>query len=385
MVKNAKKQLRKIRRIIFVLTPNLFTIFALPVVIIIAVLLFDHFVKISHQLRSLEEQLISISSTGQYTESELLAYYQDLNEQADVGIDRIITFSAAAIATVVAFGVYLAFRAPKEIEQKMEEIDWKINRINEQTYETNKNTNNIDNKISDMDHSIIDINNKVKEVKNDAENTRVLFNMLLATYEDFGFEVTLNEKIQKLTDLTKLYPNNATLFMNIGNYFSAATSQSPLEKKEKYMLEAVSYIKQAMKMQSDIDEYKFHYNMGIAYGEVESYYTNAEEEYNESIKCSPNFAFAYSNLGDLYRKMKYFDKAEKNLLKAKHLADDFDSNYVYLGDLYFDWANSLSDNERKEKLTSCVENYKMAKDLMPYNDKLIEKYNNTVNELEKCK
>lgn len=63
-----------------------------------------------------------------------------------------------------------------------------------------------------------------------------------------------------------------------------------------------------------------HHNLGVLLEDLgKKRFPDAEKEYKEAIKIDPNYVRAYYNLGHLYRKMREFNKARNELLKAREL------------------------------------------------------------------
>ena len=76
-----------------------------------------------------------------------------------------------------------------------------------------------------------------------------------------------------------------------------------------------------------------HNNLGNEYRK-KRFYLEAEQEYQKSIAANPKYALAYNNLGLVYRAQGLTEKAINSFLQAAHLRPDLPQIYLNLGLAY---------------------------------------------------
>jgi len=74
-------------------------------------------------------------------------------------------------------------------------------------------------------------------------------------------------------------------------------------------------------------------------------YNEAIPEYNKVIKFNPNFAVAYSQLGEAYLQIGYCNSAIDNFKRAFKLDSDAEAYYYDVGKVYVKMNNPEKTNE----------------------------------------
>ncbi len=99
---------------------------------------------------------------------------------------------------------------------------------------------------------------------------------------------------------------------------------------------------------------KFHFNLGLAYGD-EKQYDRAIEEYRKAIALEPDYVKAYHNLGNAYLRKDLAGEAIDAYRAAVRIQPDFTSSYRALGNLYF----------QKKDVPAAVKQWKKTIELDP--------------------
>lgn len=86
--------------------------------------LIDTVSSIKSNISSLGKRIERVENTNSHLndlDEEMNNYYRELSNKTDEAIDRILTIVGLLAAVVTFFGILLAFKAPRDIEKRIEE------------------------------------------------------------------------------------------------------------------------------------------------------------------------------------------------------------------------------------------------------------------------
>ena len=301
---------------------NWFTLFQVGIIIIVMVLSSISLIMVYHTNNSYEElkERIEIiegqnpSLTTITNEDKLVEYINIIDSKSDAAIDKVVAIVSVLFTVVTLFGGLVAFKAPKDIDSRLNEL-----------------------------------NEEIQKAKTTIEESRYLIRVRESLQES-----TTNEKIKALTSIITDYPSysdayyyRGCLWDDLNKYDDAIVDyknamKRGLDKDIYYNCIAVAYDKKGdknqavifytkvIKEQKDKDNLEFlsdlYSNRGSCYDDMNEY-DLALNDYEQAIILNPSSDSALLNRSTTYRnlaekqvsddeKLKYFKLAQIDLLKA---------------------------------------------------------------------
>jgi tetratricopeptide (TPR) repeat protein len=152
-------------------------------------------------------------------------------------------------------------------------------------------------------------------------------------------EDDINLTIRLLEELTGLFPDNHTPLLNLAKIF--------IEKKDYDT--ALKYAEAGLQIKLDSLDLLFDYSLALLQTGKEEAGIDGFKRY---IELDPDNPWAYNNIGDAYRKLKIYDKAEDYFKLAIEKDNNFPSAYYNLAMLYLDqkdWTRCVHYGQIAEK------------------------------------
>jgi tetratricopeptide (TPR) repeat protein len=275
----------------------------------LTIFLFVNYFKTNNELQTLENKITINKVTQNYTDETLLAYYRELSDKADVGLDRVIAVSAMILGVTTLFGGLMAFRAPKDFDKK-------INLVENLATETKINA---DKAKCDFELKIMEVEQKAIEAKNGADDAKYFSELIEILTNDFDDEVPIEFKINELSKAIIKYPNRADTYRHRGVcYYSIAVKATnirpyDLNKIENNLKLSIADFDTAIKL--DNKHFNAYNSRGVSYSYLAQINTNRIEKHDLLIKSMDDF-----------RKALIIDPnhlvAKKNLEIAREFLDE---------------------------------------------------------------
>ena len=324
------------------------------------------FFSIKRDINSNKNEIDSINKkiaelqTDSHTEKELTIteedfhkYYIELSDKADDGMNKLLTVVGIIATTYTVFGALFIFKAPREIEKKIEEIDKSVSetKIFAENIETSaKEAMNL---ATEVKASADEAKDSAKEAKDSAEEAKYLTEILDALTNEVNGPLTNFDKLRNLSNVINKYPDRSSAYMEKGFIYN---------KMGKYS-EAIEEYENAL--ERGADKAKIYNAMGIAYNDKGDN-DKAIEDYSKAIKLDENYANAYNNRGIAYDDKGEYDKAIEDYTKAISLDCENWRAYQGRGLAYKNLMKKEKDQAKKEELRKLMEaDFKKAEELKP--------------------
>ncbi len=278
----------------------IFLVLILIANLVFSIILFNLYLYQKDLTMDIQKQLKSPDVTSNNVNLLYLDFYRELSEKTDAAINRILTIVAIIAGAVTIFSILLAFKAPKDIDKRIDEI-----------------------------------NNDLKKVDEAAEEAKYQVK-IAKTITQKKLRHIMSNPIERLTAIIKEYPNKADAYFYRG-----------IIKVEKELFDsAIQDFEIARKNGFSIDEY---YNwMGIAYSRKGDnkkgiYYFSKYIETTEQIDT------ALCNRGAAYHNNNDIENACKDLDEALKRNPDCLFAYVRLSSIYYELSEKEQDKQKKQE------------------------------------
>lgn len=200
-------------------------------------------------------------------------------------------------------------------------------------------------KKGDSNLAIKDFNETIKLQPGNVETTLELCKINLESVKDY------DQAIKFCTEVTKLEPNNALGFYNLGlayknkemltealGFFDKAISINPKHADSYYNRGAIYLSKKNYKLALPSLNKAIELNSILLPAYIDRAFLHIENkkydlaitDCNEVIRVSSNYAEAYNNRGIAYEKKKNYEQAKSDFKKAIEIKSDFESAKVNL-------------------------------------------------------
>ena len=290
---------------------SLFTVFLAILcvsVVLGMIVLTNRVIIIRNELDSINSMLTNVApkqSASTYEEDYYLMYIK-LSEKAQQDMDRLVSTVGILATVYTIFGALIVFKAPHEIDKRIDK----------------------------MDSLISDANNSAMEATYQAA-------IIDAMVNGYNGKMTNYERIRRLTQVIDRFPDKPDAYMQRGFIY---------DEMERYN-EAIADYKSAFSRGADKSSY---YNaMGVAYNKKEEY-KKAISLYTKAIKSAKEDASQYVNRGSCYDDMGEFEKALDDYNKAIELDDGCKEAYINRSITYKKQRENESDDNRKDKLNNLI-------------------------------
>ena len=235
-----------------------------------------------------------------YGDDSYMEHYIVLSEKADAEMERLVSVVGILATVYTIFGALVVFKAPHEIDQR-------INELNRLTLEANK---------------------AAEEAKYQAE-------IIDSVVNDYNGRMTNYDKLCRISKVIDKYPYKADAYIQRGFIYDSMGQYD----------EAISDYKVGLKYGGKKAPY--FGNMGIAFnkkGELKK----ALVFYTKAINLEPDDAIFYVNRGSCYDDMKEYVLAIHDYTKAIELDDGCKEAYKNRSLTYRSQMH-IEDNEGKKK------------------------------------
>lgn len=286
---------------------NIFFVIMVTIILVMSVYSLISVMNQKTENENFKEQLDSMKKQiagSAIQESDLyIEYYRELSDKTDDAVDRMLTILGISIAIITIFSLILAFRAPKDIDSRMDEL-----------------------------------NGELIEAKEAAEEAKYQAKIAKALTED-----SRNERIYELSEIIKDYENKYDAYVLRGN-----------EKQSKTDYEgAIKDYETALK--NGLIRETYYNNIGGIFAHKKDF-ARAIEYHTKAIEENPNKIIFYCNRGRVYNYFGEYKKAISDYNEALML----DPEYVpaYLG--RYNACKSLGEKEKNSQMAKGYE--KLAKE-----------------------
>lgn len=309
----------------------------------------DSVLSIKGKLKEINSRIEKIEKSNRkdiiQEDINLNDFYKELTNKTDEAINRILTVVSVIATVVTLFGILLSFKAPHDINKRIDNIDMAVNKA-----------------------------------ENSAEEAKYQAEILNAINIDLNGNLTNTIKIKQLSEVIKRYPDKPDAYMQRGYIYNQMARDATNEKREEYFyLEITNYnIAQKLGMKKNICLLA----LGVAHNVVGKY-KEAIRYYDSVIKLEPNNATAYANRGNNYCKIGDLKKALKDIDKAIQLDNSYFGYFLYRSDVYRNlWSNE--DSEKKDEYIELqIADLKKAIELNPEDSRAETKLNKLYDRLKK--
>lgn len=255
----------------------------------------DTISSLKNDILNLDERIEKIENNNAYlnlenSDENINNYYRELSSKTDEAIGRILTIVGLLATVTTFFGILLAFKAPKDIEKKIEENKALLSKAE---------------KVSE-------------EAKYQAE-------IIEALNIDYDGELTNPKRIQQISKIIKEYPEKANAYMHRAFLYDKMAQKSSGFKQKEFLYLSISDYEIAHKLDVDISSY--YNDMGVAYSRLHEYH-KAIAYYTKAIKKDPDDTAAYTNRGGDYESIGEYQKSLDDFEKALKIDSDCYSAYL---------------------------------------------------------
>lgn len=297
------------------------------------ILLLDRIIVIKNDIKSLKNEITTIDFNTvreeNISEAKIIEFYEEISEKSSEAIDRILTIVAIVASIVTFFSLLLAFKAPHDINKRIDELK-----------------------------------SNLLEAKESSEEAKYQALISSAMAKEDRYAV-----IRKLTDIIHKYPQKPDAYLIKGFMY---------DDLKKYDL-AINEYKNAKKYKCEMSTY---YNaMGVAYSNKNNN-KKAITFYSKAIEIDPECASFYCNRACSYQDEAQYEQALNDYDKAIEIDEDcfeayFNRNYVY-DEL---WRKEKDSKKRLEYIEKRKADLEKAIDLNPDNDTAPKILKQFINEL----
>ncbi|MCL2638900.1 MAG: tetratricopeptide repeat protein [Oscillospiraceae bacterium] len=238
----------------------------------------------------------------------MVQYYRELSDKTDNAISMILMIVGIFATLIVAFSVMLAFKTPKDIDEKLEEAK-----------------------------------KAAENAKNEAKNAKYhaeILDALNVNSTHYG-ELTEAIRLKQITSVIEKYPNKYEAYERRRNiYINMSNRNGASDVEKRHLLQqAMEDVKKAHKC--GLEKYKYYQRMGWIHSNLKEY-EKSIEFFGKSIKENLDYVIAYNNRALTYNNMSKYKEALEDYKKAIELDDD---NALF----YYNSANTYVRMEKYEK------------------------------------
>lgn len=293
--------------------------------------LIDTVSSIKSNTINLNKRIEKVENDNSYfndSEEEINNYYRELSNKTDEAIDRILTIVGLLAAVVTFFGILLAFKAPKDLEKKIDE-------------------------------------NKALLVRAEkaAEDAKYQTEIIEALSVDYSGEITNRKRLEQISKIIKKCPDKAGAYMQRAFLYNKIAKES---HKKEYLHLAISDFEVAHKL--DVDEYSYYNDMGVVYSKLGEY-DKSIKYFTKAIKKDPEDIISYVNRGNNYDDIGEYQKALDDFEKALQINLDYYDAYVGRSYTYRHlWKIEQNPEKRDNYIQLQTADLKHAIELNPENN-----------------
>lgn len=281
---------------------------------ILGILCIDRLKVMNNKIESMRKEITQIEVAGvreeTLSEEKIVEFYQEMNDRTNEAIDRILTMVGIVAGIVTFFSLLLAFKAPHDIDKRIDNLDSMLN-----------------------------------EIKIVGEEAKYQAHISGALAKGNKYQT-----IKKLTEIIRKYPEKPDAYLMRGFMY---------DELKKYDL-AISEYETAKKFDCDMSSY--YNSMGVAYSNKGNQ-NKAIDFYTKAISCDPtdasfycNRACAYDDIDELEKALADYEEALKN--DSDCYEAYFNRNFIY-DKLWRIQSDEKKRNEyilrRKEDLDKSIE------------------------------
>lgn len=274
------------------------------------------------------EKVENDNSCFKNIDEEINNYYRELSDKTDETIDRILTIVGLLATVITFFGILLTFRAPKDLEKKIDE-------------------------------------NKALLVRAEkaSEEAKYQTRIIAALNVDYNGKMTNYEKIQRISEIIKKYPDKAAAYMHRAALYKNMANQLSDFKKKEFLHLAISDYEIAHKL--GVDESAYYNDRGIAHSILHEYH-KAIKYYTKAIKNDPENIIAYANRGNDYYNIGEYQKSLDDFEKALEIDLDYYNVYLFRSFTYQClWRKQKNPKQRDNYIQLQIDDLAHAIELDP--------------------
>lgn len=272
------------------------------------------------------------------------SYYRELSNKTDESINRILTIVGILAAIVTFFGILLAFKAPRDIEKRMDELNALIIKSEEAS----------------------------RSAKYQAE-------VIEAINIDYDGDLSNSKRIKQITKIIKKYPQYPDGYMHRGFIYDQMSLKATNAKKIGFIHLAISDYEIARNLGVDISSY--YNDMGVAYSRLKDYHKSISY-YSMAINKDPDDAAAYANRGGDFESIGEYKKSIDDFEKALDIDNDFYSAYLGRSYTYHSlWRNEIDPEKRDNYIRLQISDLEKAIEINPDANKPKELLKRLIDEL----
>lgn len=322
-----------------VLKPSLssyLTIFASILLIfntIVSIYIIDCFKEQRYCIKEMDERVSELESSGLHAiEEEIIKkYYTEIDNKADEAINRILTILGILSTFITLFGFLLTFKAPKDIEKRLDEL-----------------------------------NELIKKADQAAAEATYQAQIVEALNVDYDGELTNSKRLKKLTEIIKKNPEKPSAYMNRGFLYDEMSKKASRRLAGEFINKAIVDYEMAKSLGADLSSY--YNDMGVAYNRLKEY-RKAIKFYSKAIEEDPDDAAAYSNRGSCYDDLHEYEKALADYEKALALDSEGDGILQNRSCTYRNLAQKTKETSEKIAFYKrAIQDLEDARNINPENE-----------------
>lgn len=282
---------------------------------ILSVLLVAGMVFLANHVIILRKEINSINSLLSNTEAhETVSIYEDdyyssyikLSEKAEQEMDRLVSTVGILATIYTIFGALIVFKAPHEIDKRIEKID-----------------------------------SLISDVKDSAMEASYQAAIVEAVVNEYNGKLTNYDKLRRLSQVIDKYPDRPDAYMergfiydNMGRYDDAITDYK-------------------IGLKNGANKSSYYNAMGVAYNK-KGKYKNAISLYTKAIDLDKDDASQYANRGSCYDDMHEYEKALVDYRKAIEINDGCKEAYINRSITLKKQLEKEDDENKKNELYSSI-------------------------------
>lgn len=297
------------------------------------VLLIDQIKSMNYEFSNIYEKIeqyeVSVLREETLSEAKIIEFYKEINQKSNESINRILTIVGIVAGVVTFFSLLLAYKAPHDIDKRIDELS--------------------------------DLINKTKLSADEAKYQALISS---AMAKPIPYEV-----IKKLGEIIRKYPDKPDAYVVRGFMY---------DEVKKYDFAITDY-ETAKKYGCELETY--YNSMGVAYSNKNEH-KKAINFYNKAIKIDSNASSYYCNRACSYDDIGEFQKALADYSKAIEIDSEcyeayFNRNFTY--DQL--WRIEKNQEKKKEYIQKRKEDLEKAIELNPQNGDALRLLKKFVGEL----
>ena len=283
-------------------------------------ILANHVIIMRKEINSINSFLSNADSheTTSVNEDDYYSSYIKLSEKAEQEMDRLVATVEILATVYTIFGALIVFKAPHEIDKRIEKID-----------------------------------SLISDVKDSAMEASYQAAIIDAVVNEFNGKLTNYDKLRRLSQVIDKYPDKPNAYMergfiydNMGRYDDAITDYK-------------------IGLKNGANKSSYYNAMGVAYNKKRKY-KNAISFYTKAIDLDKDDASQYANRGSCYDDMHEYEKALVDYRKAIEIDDGCKEAYINRSiTLKKQLENEDDENKKNELYNSIIADLKKALELDP--------------------